>query len=405
MDNMIITGLDIGNGYVKGAAKIGNGEKTQIDIPSCVAMTTNMHDVKVNNADIESEIKDIYNRADISFVSQTIDDTRRVLFGKRALHSKLTPIEFDVNSPESKANEPLSYMLILGCLACKTLQEYWNTNKELPKDVYHINARVALALPVNQYKAYRKVYADRLTSGVHTVTIHNFEQPIQIQIEIKDVQVLAEGASAQYAIGFLGKPLMDAIVMDLKKHTNLDVTSDDILAAKNTVGVDIGEGTVNFPVFTGGKFNPDASITFNKGYGSALSDALERLQNQGLAFDSRKALAEFLNEKPNALTQKRYNKVISIIQDSKNAFAAEVGIQFSKILKQTGSFLELVYVYGGGAGAIKDELYPILLKEASRFGGEDTTYPILYLDSTYSRVLNREGLYLVADLIYKNNKM
>lgn len=403
---MIIAGIDVGNGYTKGLACTGNGKKTNIDIPSCVAYMLDIHDVKISHPnEIQESIQHLYDEADLSFVSPAIPDTRRILLGRRAIHSKVTPVEFDVNSPESKAQDTLSYMIVIGCLACKALQDYWEVHKTLPVDTYSVTARIALALPINEYKTYQKTYADAFLHGSHIVTIHNFEHPVNIQIAIQDVQVLAEGASAQYAIDYLGKPLMDSMLADLRCHGNPleGITSDDILAAKNTVGIDIGEGTVNFPIFSSGRFNPDASVTFNKGYGSVLIDALERLHNAGLPFASRKDLSEFLQQPPNALTQKRYNKVNNIIQDAVNAFVIEIGMQFSKILKQTGSFLELVYVYGGGAGAIKDALYPVLINEAARFGGEDMAYPILYLDSRYSRVLNRQGLFLVADLEAKNS--
>ena len=41
------------------------------------------------------------------------------------------------------------------------------------------------------------------------------------------------------------------MLADLRLHGNplKGITSDDILAAKNTVGIDIGEGTVNFLYF------------------------------------------------------------------------------------------------------------------------------------------------------------
>lgn len=409
MDDMIIAGIDVGNGYTKGIVCTGaDGKKIGIDIPSCIAYMLDMHNIKINTfEEIEKSIQNIYDEADLSFVSHAIPDTRRVLLGRRAIRSKMTPVEFDVNSPESKAQDTLSYILVLGCLACKALQDYWNEHKSLPVNTYKATAHIALALPINEYKSYQKIYADVFLNGEHTVTIHNFEQPVNIQLSIQDVQILAEGASAQFAIDFLGKPLMDNMLADLRLHGNplKGITSDDILAAKNTVGIDIGEGTVNFPIFSNGQFNPDASVTFNKGYGSVLVDVLERLHNVGLPFASRKDLSEFLQQPPNALIKNRYNKVNAIIQEAVNAFVIEIGMQFSKILKQTGSFLELVYVYGGGAGAIKDALYPILIDEAARFGGEDMAYPVLYLDSRYSRVLNREGLFLVAHTKIKNQTL
>src|SRR5690606_37265189 len=62
---------------------------------------------------------------------------------------------------------------------------------------------------------------------------------------------------------------------------------------------------------------------------------------------------------------------------------------FSETLSQSGESTEVVYVYGGGSGPIKDELYPELIKAAG-------DVPVLYLDARYSRHLNREGLFLAA---------
>src|SRR5699024_758491 len=118
------------------------------------------------------------------------------------------------------------------------------------------------------------IYASRFKDVTHLVSIHNFEQPVRIEISVSDVQVLADGASAQYALSYSpnAPQLMDAMLGDLRKHGFAfeGITSADILCAKNTVGIDIGEGTVNFPVFQDGHFNADASGTFAKGYGTVL---------------------------------------------------------------------------------------------------------------------------------------
>ena len=172
--------------------------------------------------------------------------------------------------------------------------------------------------------------------------------------------------------------------------------AQDILAATNTVGIDIGEGTVNFPVFQDGRFNPDASMTFAKGYGTVLEQARERLQEKNMPFNSRKALADFLLKKPTALNQARYAKIAQIVREEIQGFSIEVTQEFRKVISRVGSYTEVVYVYGGGASAVKEILYPELIDVAKNLGGDDVAYPILYLDSRYSRYLNREGLYLIA---------
>ena len=77
----------------------------------------------------------------------------------------------------------------------------------------------------------------------------------------------------------------------------------------------------------------------------------------------------------------------------------EVSQEFRKILSRVGSYVEVIYVYGGGANAVKEMLYPKLIETARGFGAADAAYPILYLDSRYSRYLNREGLYLITEQV------
>lgn len=400
----LIAGLDIGNGYVKG--KVKSETVTNIDIASGVAYVTNTHDIKTPDAELPEFMPEIFDRMDVSFETPLVPDRNRRLFGKRGLQSGMSIEEFDVYSHISKAKQPLSAMLTLGCLAGKVLQDYYEKNKALPDTVLKATVRVSLALPISEYKKYRKVYADGYKTTAHVVEFHNFEQPVRVELSFEDVQVIAEGASAHYAIKDKGAELMDAMLADMRKMGEPleGITAQDILSAKNTIGIDIGEGTVNFPVFQNGKFNPDASVTFDKGYGAVLNSALERLQDQGYPFNSRKELQEFLNTPPTTLNQRRYNKICDIVIEEIVAFVNEVGMQFSKVMGRVGTFVDVVFVYGGGASPVKKELYPLLIDKAKSFGGGDLSCPILYLDSRYSRFLNREGLYIMSEKLVESKK-
>lgn len=398
----MVAGLDIGNGYVKGETSVNGGPNAGIDFLSGVAFQTSSANIPVAESEAGSTIADIFNEMEVSFDSPAISDSTRRLFGMRAISSGKSMEEFDVSSTLSKAQQDLSAILILGSLAGKALQEYWNMNKRLPKpdELIKIDARLALALPITEFKQYRKLYASRFKDTSHLVMIHNFEQPVRISINVSDVQVLAEGASAQYALSYnpKGPALMDAMLADLRKHGFAfeGITGADILQAKNTVGIDIGEGTVNFPVFQDGRFNADASGTFAKGYGTVLEQARERLVAANMPFGSRKALAEFLNQQPSPLQQARYNKVKKVVDDEIFGFVTEVLNEFHKIMSRAGAYVEVLYVYGGGATPVKDKFYEPLLKAVKGLGGEDVMFPVLYLESRYSRFLNREGLYVIA---------
>ena len=392
----MFVGFDIGNGYVKGTT-LYNDKEMPVDMPSCVAFVTNTTKMKPAGAEIAEVVKNIYNEMEASFDSPLIKNgSMHRLFGERGIMSGMTLEEFDVSSQLSKAKQDLSGILILGSIAGRALQDYFaENNQNLPTDILSVTVRASFALPIREYLVYRKEFASTLKSTSHLVMIHNFEQPVRISITFEDVQVLAEGAAAQYAINAEGEQMMNAMLKDLRSMGIAleGITAKDVLIAENTIGIDIGEGTVNFPVFQNGKFNPDASVTFNKGYGSVINKALDRLQGMGLPFKSRKELVAYLQKEPSALKKPTYDKAKAVVDEETFAFVEEVNMNFVRIMSQIGAFVEVVYVYGGGATPVKSTLYPKLLESGETFGG---AYPILYLDSRYSRYLNRKGLFWVT---------
>ncbi len=395
-------GLDIGNGYVKAkTADIENMKAIGIDLPSAALRLTHSDDLKVENkADVEATIDDIFNKMEASFSSSLVRDNSRYWFGKRAINSGRILTEFDVESHRSKALQDLSGLLVLACIAGSVLKEYYRVNKALPKETLKITVNNALALPITEFKEHREAYAAKFKNGNHIVSIHNFNEIVNVEIKFTDVQVLAEGAAAQYAISKSPK-LIEAMLKDLIKRNpnfNTSITANDVAGAQTVVGIDIGEGTVNFPVFVNGQFNPDVSDSINIGYGSVLTNALKRLQDAGYTYTSRKALADFLQTTPTAITQKRYNIAASIVEQESVAFVEELIKGLSRVLAKVGTLTEVIYVYGGGAGGIKEELYPRLLSLEDDFKCDA---PVLYLDSSYSRFLNREGLFQISCMVAK----
>lgn len=402
----IIGGLDIGNGYVKGKLR-GTDEKISIlDLPSSVAVDNNPVDIPTPDSEVENVINDIFNEMDATFDSSIVARQVHRLFGKRGLRSGRTIEEFDVHSREAKSEQDLSGVLILGCIAGTALQDVYGQTKALPSDIISVTARIALALPISEYKTKRKQYVNMLKGTSHVVTIHNFKTPVRFEIKFEDVQVLAEGAAAQYAINSYDVKILDAMLADFRKRQiGVDVlegvTGADLKEVKNTIGIDVGEGTTNFPVFQNGRFNNDASYSYNKGYGSVLDSAILTLNAQGFAFNSRKALSEYLLTKPTVVGKARYNKIKSVVDDEVVNFVIGVEKEFSGVVDRVGLTTEIVYLFGGGATAIHEQLIKSLNERSVKFGGTEAILPVLCLDSSFSRYLNRDGLYLIADLYAK----
>lgn len=412
-------GIDVGNGYVKGVIRgVVDGEPVfdEIDLPSAV-VSTSRSTPKVPLADAEAQRTvsdgDFYNVLDCSMTTPLVAHSDRRIFGRGALSvrgSKFT--EFEVLGRHSKADQELSKVLILGVFAAKALRDHVREHEGLPDHELRVDVRAGLALPISEYVARRHAFAAELMGSlgsadptVHLVTIKNFTTPVTVRLRFVDVQVLAEGASAQFAITDKGEQLAAALLDDLKASDAhqadqvAGVTAGDLVNVRNTIGVDVGEGTVNFPVFTDGRFNPEAAGTLDQGYGTALMNAMERMgeADSSLLFTSRKQLADFLQQAPSVLQRGRYDRACGYVDDEAGYLVQEIGSRFSDVLAQAGATTEVVYVYGGGSGPVKDLLRPVLQAVAGDI-------PVLYLDAAYSRHLNREGLYIAARAVEQQDE-
>lgn len=393
-NTQIRAGLDIGNGYVK-----GNLNDEFICFPSVTSVNFGRDIVPVMSEKVGEFFSDgdIYNKLDLSFDSVMIENKSRRFFGERAISSGGVLEEFDVLSPLSKAEVDLAPVLVFGSIAGKFLKDYWKKNNKLPSDgVLKVDCKLVTALPIMEYKKFKGSYTEKFLKNKHYVTIHNFEKPIRLELTFKTVEVLNEGEAGGYAIIFGGNDVVKSFMDSAKRMgQNLDdVSVKDIKNAGYTIGVDIGDGTVNFAVFTNKKFNTDVSMTFNRGYSQVLFNALDRLSEEGLYFKDRKELVGFIQRTPNALTKNRYNHVKEIIAEEADLFADDVSMQVSRILAKSGGMTELIFVYGGGAYAMKDKLYQKLLKASSG------SVPILYMeDARKGQFLNQQGLHMMNKMM------
>lgn len=398
----MIAGLDIGNGYVKGQI-----DGKTIKFPSVCAVNFTGSALPTPKERLnEFFSRSVYDQLDATFDSNTVKNSSHRFFGERALSSGLTLEEFDVNSSQSKAEVDLSGVLVLGALAGRILVDYWNEHKALPTETLKKTCDLITALPVTEYRAFRDGYAKRFMGQSHVVTIHNFEKPVRIEITFTSVHVMSEGEAAGYAMLFSDDKLMQGF-LDAARKAGQDlegVTPADLKNAASTIGLDIGEGTLNFAVFTGKRFNYDISTSVPKGYSQVLMRTMDRvLENGGPRFSSRKELAEFMGREPSALSRARYNSVKQVLDQESHAFAREIAMKASQVIAKAGGLVEAIYVFGGGAIPMKEFLYPELLKITSAGTGSDPL-PLLYLDDQQAQFLNEFGLYMVAESLQKDKK-
>lgn len=394
----IIAGLDLGNGYVKGNI---NG-LVRVFPSIAVKQFNTAHHTPLGDDEVGVFMKDVVNQMDLSFSSPLVQSTERRLFGERALKSGLNLEEFDVFARIGKAEVDLSGVLALGTIAADRLYEDYEKNGTLPEsDNIKVRVDLATALPIGEYRHQAKSYREKYHNNgkPHVVTFHNFERPVRVEIVFDHVYVANEGESAQYGLMFAKDAFLEMIRREaVKRFPNGElegITGKDLVGAKNTLGIDIGEGTIDFAVFSNGRFNQDSSSTMNQGYGTVLESTLSKLQDEGYPYKSRKELSEFIHHEPSPFTKKKWNHVKNVNQSEENRFGDVVSGEVSKVFSKVGGFTEVIFVFGGGATPLEWSLFNKLQSRVAEFG-DDNLLPIVYLDSAFSRFLNVQGLYQVA---------
>lgn len=396
-------GLDTGNGYLK-ASLHGADEPILADMPSVCSIYSLSADIKAEGPAVDQVMNDIFNEMDVTITSEMVRESRRMLFGRRAIKSTMHQITFDVNKfHASKAKQELSAILAIGTVAGAALKSaYIQSKGKLPQKTLQAKAKIVLALPIAEYRAFKEGYSQAFMKGTHLVTFHNFTNPVRVEVQFEDVKVVAEGAAAQFAISNGGIDLDPFVPESLKKE---GFTGRDFQYATEVLGIDIGDGTVNFPVFNGTdpgdgrrliRLSPDASGTMSKGYGTVLDLCLERLKDEGYPHDGRKALAEFLISEPGPMSRRKHEASRHAVEKEAGIFAAEIARDAEKYIGNMNSGLEAIFIYGGGAAVLKKPLERELEASRERFAD----LKAMFIGPEYARRLNSIGLDMLADAYF-----
>lgn len=390
-------GLDTGNGFMKGEIK-GN-EMIFVDYPSTHAVFSLANDIKAEGPAVANVIADIFNQMDISISSDLVPDGKRRIFGKRAIKSGERTVSFDVNDlHRSKAEQEMSPIMVIGTFAGVALKSWYDAEKKLPDKMITACVTCALALPIDEYRKYKDIYAESLKKGSHLVTFYNFVEPVRVEVKFEEVLVFAEGAAARFAIKKGGADIEKALTEKLK---GLGTTANMVQKAKNMLLIDIGDGTVNMAVFQGGELSPDASGTIDQGYGTMLDKCLRRLKPMGYPFgSSRKKLADFLLEEPTPFTRERYNVVSGIVEDEENMFCDDIVLSAENYITSMGGSTEFMLVIGGGSIPLRRVLEAKLNESGKRLSG----IPVIYMQSEDARKLNARGLRMIAETLFGKGK-
>lgn len=393
---------DLGYGSVK-----ANIDGEDIKFPSVIASERPQDIQAPTEFDTKEEqnayMKDFLNNMDVSVSSNSVKISGRFLVGNAAVDSGLPIRSFDVNDYTGKSKTDLAIILTLSMIAGKKVQEAYAAGQDL-KEALKVKVNMATALPVSEGKVNnaKETYKDRYIGSTHTVTFHNFKDPITVTIEFNKVFIALEGETAQVLISSDYEGLTKTIKEDFDKNypeLKDEIKATDLIKSRNVLGIDIGEGTTDVVAIINGKANSAASASLPQGYGNVLQDAVRVLQDQQMNFEERSQLQNFLSEKVSPLRRARQEKARQVVYSQIEPLADKIidtVSQTMRIAKDT----ELVYVYGGGSIPMMNEsnLREELNEKLKSFsGGYDV--PVVWIDKKYAQYLNELGLKAVVEYL------
>lgn len=393
---------DLGYGSVK-----ANIDGEDIKFPSVIASERPQDIQAPTEFDTKEEqnayMKDFLNNMDVSVSSNSVKISGRFLVGNAAVDSGLPIRSFDVNDYTGKSKTDLAIILTLSMIAGKKVQEAYAAGQDL-KEALKVKVNMATALPVSEGKVNnaKETYKDRYIGSTHTVTFHNFKDPITVTIEFNKVFIALEGETAQVLISSDYEGLTKTIKEDFDKNypeLKDEIKATDLIKSRNVLGIDIGEGTTDVVAIINGKANSAASASLPQGYGNVLQDAVRVLQDQQMNFEERSQLQNFLSEKVSPLRRARQEKARQVVYSQIEPLADKIidtVSQTMRIAKDT----ELVYVYGGGSIPMMNEsnLREELNEKLKSFsGGYDV--PVVWINKKYAQYLNELGLKAVVEYL------
>ncbi len=384
---------DGGNGFMKDQIN-----KDRFIFPSVISPVLPGSEPSVTEVEDTDKVQKIMNdfldHMDITVQSKGININGRYQIGRSASHS-ISPMTFNVNSNEGKADSDISIICLLSLASYYALNKYFKENSDIPSNLIVDIEKFITALPIDEIKlkGAKERFIERFTSNNHIVIINNFSKPVSITLSFKKGEVQPEGIIAEN--GLIAEPenselsRNDGIFDELNKDYDLDIKGQDLLKMGNVLGIDIGEGTVDFSVTNSAAPVPTLNSSILLGIGNATENAINALHQDYPVIGkiNRQAFIEIANRdnSKESQTYKHYLDSQLIILEQ------QITEQVKSIYRTLNSQVGLIFICGGGASVLKNHFekrFSKIIDEVSPFDSA----PIMWVDEKFAQNLNLDGL-------------
>lgn len=337
--------------------------------------------------DQKTFVENIENNLVINLISKEVA-TGTYYIGNYALKSGQAVKSIEVGVDNNKSESDIVFINTLAQIAGYAVKQAYKENKL--EDSIKVKVDMTGALPINQYTSTRaENFAKKFTDEIHILNVEIPRKSVKVEIEFEFVKILQEGISTTFALETLDDKVFDEYNSKYNEKVgayNIKLNKDYFKGYERRIlHIAIGEGTTEYPLTTGKKFDPNFIYGSNNGIGHGIDDSLDEFKEEiGVSTYSRQKFSEIIRN-----TSHKYHLLAKDILDFYlEKQSAEILKNAKREIERANNEVDMILVYGGGSilmrNTLEDKLENICNKAKMN---------LLYLDEAYAVTIECEGLY------------
>lgn len=340
----------------------------------------------LEDLDQEHFIANLDSNLIISLISNEVP-TGNYFVGTYALESGLAVTSIEVGVDNNKVESDVIFINTLAQIAGFAVQQAHKENK-LDENI-KVNVDMVGALPINQYtKEKGEQFANRFLNKKHILTVELPKKSVKLEIEFEYVKIIQEGVSTTFALDVPNK-LFDSYNNRVENEKDFPydekINSDYFKSDKKILHIAIGEGTTEYPITIGKKYDPNFITGTNNGVGHAIDKSLEEFKDEiGINNYSRQEYSLVIKDKKH-----KFNELaLEILEFYLEEQSSEILKQSKREIEKVNNNIDMILVYGGGSILLRKSLES-KLEQICRRG----KIKLLYLDEKDCVTIESKGLY------------
>jgi len=312
--------------------------------------------------------------------------------GKSALNSREMVRSIEVGVYNNKAESEIVFINTLAQIAGYAVKQAHKEGK-LEEEV-KVNVDMTGALPINQYtKIIANSFADRFLKEVHTLQVATPEKKVKVDIKFDFIKILQEGITTTFSLDVAKDDLFKVYNEKVKnKENKFKEVYSEILnrryfedQERHILHIAIGEGTTEYPITIGKKFDPNFIEGSNNGVGHAIDDSLVAFKKQfNLQNFTRQQFSDVIRDNGH----KYHQSALEELEPNLEEQAREILLNAKREISKANNEVDVVLVYGGGSILMRQALESKLERVC-----EQTKIKLLYLEEKDAVTIECKGLY------------